>query len=102
MWAPRTPAVGNAKRCNILTVVAAVVGVLIAIGVIVAVHAGGPPRDEASYRQGFDDAKKELQTEVGPVPGGFCEDRYEVRLRAGAQNVKKDYVQGCLDAGGKD
>ncbi|WP_264004185.1 hypothetical protein [Mycolicibacterium sphagni] len=81
--------------------IATVVGALTAVGVIVAVDRGGPPRDEASYQQGYRDAKEYLRIPGGPG-ADFCEDRYEARYRAGATNVKKDYVQGCLDAGGHD
>ena len=91
----------GAKRNKIFAAIAAVVGVLTAIGVIVAVSAGGPSRDEASYQQGFNDAKEYLRPGVAPG-AGFCEDRYEFRYRAGAKNVTKDYVQGCIDAGGED
>ena len=89
------------KGNKIFVAIAAVVGTLIAIGVLSTVSAGGPPRDEASYQQGFNDAKEYLLPGVAPG-AGFCEDRYEFRYRAGAKNVKRDYVQGCFDAGGKD
>ena len=91
----------GAKRNKKFVAIAAVAGVLTAIGVIVTVSAGGPPRDEASYQQGFTDAKEYLRPGVAPG-AGFCEDRYEFRYRAGAKNVKKDYFQGCIDAGGQD
>lgn len=94
---------GRIERDKILVTIAALVGILIAIGIYFyfALGAGGPPRDDASYQQGFNDAKEYLRPGVAPR-AGFCEDRYEFRYRAGAKNVKKDYVQGCIDAGGQD
>jgi hypothetical protein len=87
MGEPRTPV--GAKRNKAFVAIAAVVGTLVAIGVFFAVDTGGPPRDDASYQQGFNDAKEYLRPGVAPG-AGFCEDRYEFRYRAGAKNAKKD------------
>ncbi len=98
---PHPPQPVGAKRNKKFVAIAAVAGVLTAIGVIATLSAGDPPRDEASYQRGFNDAKEYLRPGVAPS-AGFCADRYEFRYRAGAKDVKKDYVQGCVDAGGED
>jgi hypothetical protein len=80
-------------------VITSIVGVLAVIGAVLAVTVRtGPPYDDASYHRGFHDGQDALHS--GTTPGvDFCRDGYETKLRAGARNVKRDYIQGCLDAG---
>jgi hypothetical protein len=87
------------RRISRKTLVAAIIGVCAAIVVILARHDIGPPYDDASYQRGYSDGRDAVR--AGASPGvSFCRDSYESRYRAGATNVKRDYIQGCLDAGG--
>jgi hypothetical protein len=88
------------RRISRKTLVAVIVGACAAIAVLLAPHDPGPPYDDASYHRGYSDGRDALQ--AGTSPGvSFCRDSYESKYRAGATNVKRDYIQGCLDAGGQ-